>query len=40
MAAANLRHTDAGLLRLLHDRLLLCVAEAAPVRPPVNGGVK
>lgn len=35
MAAAT-SATDTRLLRLLHNRLLLRVAEAAPVRPPVN----
>ena len=37
MAVADLRHADAVLLRLLHPRPLLLVAEAAPVaRPPVH----
>jgi hypothetical protein len=37
MAVADLRHADAVLLRLLHHRPLLLVAEAAPVaRPPVH----
>jgi hypothetical protein len=31
MATANLCHADAGLLRLLHDRSLLPVAEATPI---------
>lgn len=36
MATADLRHGGAGLLRLLHDRPLLLVAEAAPVRSPIH----
>jgi hypothetical protein len=35
MAAANLCHAGTRLLRLLHDRSLLLVAEATAVRPPV-----
>ncbi|MGY4405176.1 IS110 family transposase [Bradyrhizobium sp. USDA 3315] len=33
---AKLRHADVGPLHLLHDRLLLLIAEPTPVRPPVQ----
>ena len=36
MGAADLRHADARLLRLLHHRSLLLVTEATTVRPPVR----
>jgi hypothetical protein len=36
MAAANLRHGNTRLLRLLHHCALLLVGEAAPVRSPVS----
>jgi hypothetical protein len=35
MAAANLCHSNAGLLCLLHDRSLLFLAEATPIWPTV-----